>query len=335
MKKALLITVCVSAMMVVNGALARDSDCNKTGDDYHSSNGWDCKYNTSGNLIEEYYQDPDWSAEQYRKQYDDNGRPVLEMHFTDNADEEMEVIKYNYDGAQLISKETITKYYLEAPRYTDLSYEDFENEPKTETKYKYNDAGKLIEETIDGYATAVYNYDENGNLKTKAEKSNIYSDTFILTNYDSQGNIISRNSYYALFEWIEEEQGPCPCPTGACGRLYNGNNGQWETYHRQSIGNGQYAICVGEEVCKSYYLEDEDGNYSECSSFTKLLLGITIEDEQKALKKTKEIYNEKDGSYTIYDKDGNFLGFKGKRIYTIDEANAVAGKTNTFSIRYR
>ncbi len=42
-----------------------------------------------------------------------------------------------------------------------------------------------------------------------------------------------------------------------------------------------------------------------------------------------------DGSTTYYDADGTFLGYKNKRIYTIDEANAVAGKTNTFSIRYR
>ncbi len=42
-----------------------------------------------------------------------------------------------------------------------------------------------------------------------------------------------------------------------------------------------------------------------------------------------------DGSTTIYDKDGNFLGFKGKRIYTIDEANEIAGTTNHVKIRYR
>ncbi len=41
-----------------------------------------------------------------------------------------------------------------------------------------------------------------------------------------------------------------------------------------------------------------------------------------------------DGSTAIYE-DGKIIGYEGKRIYTVDEANQVAGKTNTFSIRYR
>ncbi len=41
-----------------------------------------------------------------------------------------------------------------------------------------------------------------------------------------------------------------------------------------------------------------------------------------------------DGSLSIY-KDGQFVGYKNKRIYTIDEANAVAGTTNHVKIRYR
>jgi len=53
------------------------------------------------------------------------------------------------------------------------------------------------------------------------------------------------------------------------------------------------------------------------------------------LKNTNTEIKNADGSYTIVDKDGNILGYKGKRIYTIDEANQVSGKTNTFTIRYR
>ncbi len=42
-----------------------------------------------------------------------------------------------------------------------------------------------------------------------------------------------------------------------------------------------------------------------------------------------------DGSFAIY-RDGKFLAYKGKRIYTIDEANAVAKPTgNTVRIKYR
>ena len=42
-----------------------------------------------------------------------------------------------------------------------------------------------------------------------------------------------------------------------------------------------------------------------------------------------------DGSTSIYTYDGKFLGYKNKRIYTIDEANQVAGKVNSVKIRYR
>ena len=42
-----------------------------------------------------------------------------------------------------------------------------------------------------------------------------------------------------------------------------------------------------------------------------------------------------DGSSILYDLGGNFVGYKGKRIYTIEEANAVTGKKNRVSIKYR
>ena len=42
-----------------------------------------------------------------------------------------------------------------------------------------------------------------------------------------------------------------------------------------------------------------------------------------------------DGSTTIFNEDGTIKGYKNKRIYTIDEANAVAGKVNSVKIRYR
>lgn len=41
-----------------------------------------------------------------------------------------------------------------------------------------------------------------------------------------------------------------------------------------------------------------------------------------------------DGSRSVY-KNGDIIAYKGKKIYTIDEANRVAGDKNRFSIRYR
>ena len=51
--------------------------------------------------------------------------------------------------------------------------------------------------------------------------------------------------------------------------------------------------------------------------------------------RAKTILTNPDGSKAIYDLSGKFLGYKNKRIYTIDEANAVAGEKNRVSIRYR
>ena len=42
-----------------------------------------------------------------------------------------------------------------------------------------------------------------------------------------------------------------------------------------------------------------------------------------------------DGSRAYYDANGKFIGYKGKRIYTLDEANRVAGDKNRVSIKYR
>ncbi|MBR1914859.1 MAG: leucine-rich repeat domain-containing protein [Alphaproteobacteria bacterium] len=42
-----------------------------------------------------------------------------------------------------------------------------------------------------------------------------------------------------------------------------------------------------------------------------------------------------DGSVAYYGADGKFKGYKGKRIYTLDEANKATGAVNRVSIKYR
>ncbi|MBR1914871.1 MAG: hypothetical protein IJ830_00320 [Alphaproteobacteria bacterium] len=65
------------------------------------------------------------------------------------------------------------------------------------------------------------------------------------------------------------------------------------------------------------------------------IYAVTYTDNSFIPTTTKE-YNEKDGSYTIKDAEGNIIGYKGKRIYTIEEANLVAKPTgNTIRIKYR
>ncbi len=53
-------------------------------------------------------------------------------------------------------------------------------------------------------------------------------------------------------------------------------------------------------------------------------------------KSTNTIEQNHDGSYTIKDSAGNIIGYKNKRIYTLEEAEKVSKPTgNTFKIRYK
>lgn len=60
-------------------------------------------------------------------------------------------------------------------------------------------------------------------------------------------------------------------------------------------------------------------------------LGISVPTVDRA---TKMVENS-DGSYTVQNYDGTLAGYKGKRIYTVNEANNVTGKKNTLKIRYK
>ena len=43
-----------------------------------------------------------------------------------------------------------------------------------------------------------------------------------------------------------------------------------------------------------------------------------------------------DGSYTLTDVNGKFIGYKNKKIYTVNEAaSIVSSKGNTFTLRYK
>ncbi len=87
-------------------------------------------------------------------------------------------------------------------------------------------------------------------------------------------------------------------------------------------------------------LRDENGNllqkWSANGSETYDANGNILAKYSKSGDLLAQYVYESDGSTTIYDGKGNIIGFKGKRIYTVDEATKVASpKGNTFSIKYR
>ena len=52
--------------------------------------------------------------------------------------------------------------------------------------------------------------------------------------------------------------------------------------------------------------------------------------------KTTIEYQNPDGSYSVYNLKGKFLGYKGKRTYTVEEAEKLSKPTgNTFKLRYK
>lgn len=96
-----------------------------------------------------------------------------------------------------------------------------------------------------------------------------------------------------------------------------------------------YAQCKGnnitpylyKKVGDEYIVYDTDGNIKEVfKSYDDFSEGKVF------AKYTKN----NDGSYTLRNADGKLIGFKGKRIYTVEEATLLAKPNgNTFKLRYR
>ena len=310
-----------------------------------------CVYNENNQVIAAGYMEEGrfFVPREYRK-YDDG--KLIEAYACNTGDDGMlYATQYLYnDAGQLIQENTKSEYYegdFINFSVSDYTYGDFNGQEHTYS-YNYDNAGHLTEKYSDGQLAAKYNYDndgtligkemwgegrsvlgdrtplwsyysydDNGNLTSVIEDND--EEGYHLIHYDSNGNItsIDDNIYFnQSFDYQE----------------WNDEIGDYVS--RKALSNGKTLVCVGQDYCESYYLEDENGKLSECSSLTKALLGITIEDEQRANAPQSQRFELSDGSTKIIDADGK-VHYEGKRIYTIDEANAVAGTTNHVKIRYR
>ena len=111
--------------------------------------------------------------------------------------------------------------------------------------------------------------------------------------------------------------------------------------YQESIAYAQPQVDAARENLLAQTLKINcKGDAQVCKA--KLLSGLP--DEYKAVLGTKvpfdvgeATYLESDGKggYAIKTYGGKIVGFKNKRIYTLDEANQVAGKVNRVSIKYR
>ena len=72
------------------------------------------------------------------------------------------------------------------------------------------------------------------------------------------------------------------------------------------------------------------------SWYSRIILNVAQKNEQGNSAGGQSNALNPDGSYNIYDADGNIIGYRGKRIYTVEEATKLSKPTgNTFRLRYK
>ncbi|MBR1915211.1 MAG: hypothetical protein IJ830_02055 [Alphaproteobacteria bacterium] len=140
--------------------------------------------------------------------------------------------------------------------------------------------------------------------------NSLSSNTSNLKTYtvDENGVYDSGDTLYTSFDNLRTGS------TASCGQMAN---------CLATIGTS----CDSPELCQT--LMDMAQAGTNCSSISTCK---TYLDEHPAPAIIRE--EQPDGSVKITDAEGN-VRYEGKRIYTIEEANAVAGDKNRVSIRYR
>ena len=266
----------------------------------------DCTYE-NGHLIFVKYGAAS-GEDEYRYIYNENGK-VVEYQGSYDSGDYSESIKWDPTGTNKV-EEWDTEY----------------DELSSYTKY---DAvtGNKIQQCYCGSCTK---YNETG-----LPIENNYVDI----SFDNTGSIsITETGQKYVYTYETNEDGEL---VGIMipGKDYQPTGEFYETYGARTVYNSDGSVKSEDlfERDEAFYLNcderfeffEETGLYHQCnpngdscadnpiavySSITNIFKGKTTADEEAAKNKT---------THTI------------KRIYTIDEANAVAGKTNTFSIRYR
>ncbi len=211
-------------------------------------------------------------------------------------------VEIKNENGDVIGKRT----YVEGGDGMELvSYQKLENNKVTEELFLPEGSKFFNDCQVGGYAfdlRAYRKYDENG--QPTEEKRYEWNNNASIDHLTSETKYENGDEIETIYNYGE----------GAEGVLVS-----TQTYKNgHLIGDASYVIseyCPEEGDCFDMWTLVSTNNYAQDTNIKE--------------------YNPADGSYTIKDENGNIIGFEGKRIYTIDEANQVAGKTNTFSIRYR
>ena len=288
-------------------------------------------------------------AAQYNRKYDDDGNLLEETQSSSK-------ILYTYDS---VGNKTATSY--------SCSNGNCQTNPSS--VYTYNQQGDILSNisyvSNNGQYTtqiqSIYTYsyndkDNDGKIDEKItyrcsdsscfEKTNASRETYTYTIDETTGNITRGTVRYSWsgFGWQTMTGGVGVPTTDADGNLVkicstygcsyyddhgqviaSSSRGEYYIYNNQYDEKGQLISIKGRACYES--------SVQNCIDSINVIdwNDVSISSSYRNTYYTKNA----DGSTTIKDASGNLLGFEGKRIYTIDEANEVAGAKNRVSITYR
>jgi|GEM_PF-3807737 len=234
-----------------------------------------------------------------------------------------------YNGQQVASEvynnrnELIVKYYDtydEEGRTLSFTQYDMRNGSWYQKIFEYDDQGGMYETSIKSNGEIVQSYYADRNDQSAYMAGRYTTQTNCVSQdcraYDIHcvpGGFISNCTLDDFTNPFSLSNSPIDCSGSG---YVSGCTGYREG--ADTIYNNPQIVCA-------------TGNVSGCVGDT-----VQLADGTSATMQNGQIFNQfSDGSTTIYNADGTIKGYKGKRIYTVEEANEVAGKVNSVKIRYR
>ena len=277
--------------------------------------------------------------------YDKNGKLTYEYSWGGNGGQ-----SYAYDeNGHLIAKQD-HRYGSE----NSIEYYD-ENGNTTATvrgdMTTFYDSGKPMLSLYGDGRKVVYTYGKDGEKTSEAFYRPNGTLSSINTYDHGTHNAIMYYDKDGKFEWAEGRMNATESDIDCSGGGYvQGCTGASQDAIQDAINFYEAPHSSPSVVCATGYVpgctgasQDAINNYPGgpiicATGYVEGCIGedVTLPDGTSATMKNGIISSSSpDGSTTLYNEDGSIKGFKGKRIFTIDEANEVAGKTNSFKIRYR
>ncbi len=173
-----------------------------------------------------------------------------------------------------------------------------------------------------------YTYDENGNQTS-------------WTQYEGADNIAS-GAPISQYRYTYDENGNRISETRYGNPTMIAHNTPTDqdlfTYDKNGNFISRTLLDCFHQTCESIPVPDLSSPIVCAYGYISGCVGDTVQlaDGTSAMMQNGQIFNQfSDGSTTLYNADGSIKGFKNKRIYTVEEATAVAKEKNTFRIRYK